>query len=127
MNSFQKTILGISCIVLILSLAIIGYTLSKALHKDVFPPIIPDCPDYWDVSGIKVEGNSGPSCINRGINEVHNTTENGCTNVIEGEMFTKDGNTDDAILCERYKWAKKCNVVWDGVTNNSKPCKFDYY
>ena len=25
-------------------------------------------------------------------------------------------------LCEKYKWAKSCDINWDGITNNNKIC-----
>lgn len=118
MNSFQKTILGISCIVLILSLVIVGYTLSKSLHKDAFPPIISSCPDYWDVSNNV--GSSDYTCVNKGINK-----GNADATVELASFLPSEGNNEQEILCNKYEWANKNNVVWDGVTNNSKPCDFN--
>ncbi len=122
MNSFQKTILGISCVVLILSLVIVGYTLSKSLHKDAFPPIISDCPDYWDVSN-NLGSSFAPTCISSlGINKGSYTSNEKPSS----EFITSDtGNSEQAILCNKYKWANSMNIVWDGVTNNSKPCDFN--
>lgn len=117
MNSFQKTILGISCIVLILSLVIVGYTLSKSLHKDAFPPIISSCPDYWDVSN-NVGSSYGPTCVSIGINQGNAPATKNSADFVT----TETGNNEQAILCNKYKWANDNNVVWDGVTNNSKPC-----
>jgi hypothetical protein len=50
MNTFQKTVLTISIVVLIFSLIILGLFLAKSLFEDSYPPVISDCPDYWDVS-----------------------------------------------------------------------------
>ena len=49
MNTFQKTVLTISVIVLIISLIILGLFLAKSLFEDSYPPVISDCHDYWDV------------------------------------------------------------------------------
>ena len=32
---------------------------------------------------------------------------------------------DDALICRKQKWANKCNVHWDGITNNPKACSRD--
>jgi hypothetical protein len=36
--------------------------------------------------------------------------------------FTAFGSTEADILCAKKKWAKDCNIHWDGVTNNSQAC-----
>ena len=120
MNAFQKTVLTISVFVLIISLIILGIFLSKSLLEESYPPIISDCPDYWDVSYSDVDK---IDCIN-------NSTINSGNGTIDCREFPviqfKTGEPHD-ILCEKYKWSKKCGIHWDGVTNNSKACDLEYY
>ena len=51
LSRFNKIVLIIATIVLIVSLLILGYFLNVALLNDSYPPVINQCPDYWDVSG----------------------------------------------------------------------------
>ena len=36
--------------------------------------------------------------------------------------FTTDVWTGDDGLCYKSKWAKACDLTWDGVTNNTNAC-----
>ena len=47
--TFQKKVLFIAIIVLILSLSVIGYMLHKARGTTAYPPEIGLCPDFWEV------------------------------------------------------------------------------
>ena len=113
MNHFHKIVLIIATVVLIISLCIIGFFLTKSLYFQSFPPIISDCPDYWDISMTS----DGYICIN---NYQYNNVINencGISNEIIDAQF--NNNYD---LCEKYKKVQKCNLAWDGVSNNTNPC-----
>ena len=123
MNQFQKVILTSSSIILVVSLLFLGYFLTKSLYEDSYPAVISDCPDYWDVTR-DVDGNQ--TCINTStINDVGgpHAASDQCTNPSVIDQFMGSGNDTDAILCEKYSWARKCNVVWDGISNNNKACQ----
>ena len=47
--SFQKIILWISLILLILVLLMFGFALYNKKDEDQFPPVQAECPDYWKV------------------------------------------------------------------------------
>ena len=47
--TFQKTVLIIAVIILILTLSMIGYMLWKAKGSTRYPPEISMCPDFWEV------------------------------------------------------------------------------
>ena len=120
MNQFQKSVLIISTIILIISLCILGFFLAKTLFEDVYPPVISDCPDYWDVS---YNSNSDLECKNKStINAGRGDVAGGECAAYPVSNFLISGNDNKDILCEKYKWAKKCNITWDGVTNNNKAC-----
>lgn len=117
MEGFQKTVLFIAIIILIITLVIIGITL-KYINSDVtWPPLTPACPDYWLIDG---SGN--------------NTT---CTNIKDlGTCPAQSGKkhltmnfnaapyTGSNGLCAKYKWANQCNVSWDGLNYGvNNPCQ----
>ena len=113
LNKFNKTILFSAIIILIILLIVIGTMLSNAMFNASYPPIISDCPDYWDIS---LNSDNQINCINytrqnRGIGE---------SDIYPISTFNI-GNEDDKI-CAKYKWAKENKISWDGITNNNKAC-----
>ena len=124
MNTFQKTVLTISVIVLIISLIILGLFLAKSLLDDSYPPVISDCPDFWDVS---YNTNNDIICKNTSTINTGTGDEDGLCNEYLVTSSLIGGTQKEEILCEKYKWSKKCNIIWDGVTNNNKACDLGYY
>lgn len=120
MNQFQKVILISSSIILIVSLIFLAYFLTKSLYEDSYPSVISDCPDYWEVTrnkeGLQICNNT--STINEGRGDV----PNGQCSGYPTDQFLATGDEDGSVLCEKYQWAKKCNITWDGVTNNNRAC-----
>ena len=112
---FQKIILTIATILLIVILVVIGVSLSKASVEDTWPPIVGECPDYWvDMSG------NGEACFNS-----HSLGR--CNIPSEGEKGTMNFNqspfTGDNGLCSKYNWATSCQLTWHGITSGVKnPC-----
>jgi len=49
--SFQKIVLVIAIIALILTLSVIGYMMYYAAQSKTYPPTYSICPDMWDLSG----------------------------------------------------------------------------
>ena len=122
MNTFQKTVLTITVIVLIISLIILGLFLAKSLFEDSYPPVISDCPDYWDVSY-----NSNNDIVCKNISTINTGTgAEGCGDYLTSSSLLSGPEKED-VLCEKYRWSKKCNIIWDGVTNNNKACDLGYY
>ena len=113
--NFQKIVLSIAIIALIIILIVIGSTLSKANTEEEWPPVVGDCPDYWvDMSG------NGEECFNS-----HSLGR--CNVPSEGEKGTMNFNqspfTDENGDCAKYTWATKCKVTWDGITSGvQNPC-----
>jgi len=113
--NFQKIVLLIAVILLIIALIFIGYSLGQAKEDETWPPIIGECPDYWvDISG------NGAMCVN--INNLGT-----CNIPTEGNLNSMDfsnsyfNNSDG--LCAKYKWANGCDVTWDGITSGIvNPC-----
>ena len=108
--TFQKRILTIAVIGLIVLLVVIGISMSKSSSSIVWPPIIGSCPDYWlDLKG------DGAECQN-----VKDLGSNTCSKTMD---FTQPMYSGEDGLCNKYKWANTCGVTWDGITYGVKnPC-----
>jgi hypothetical protein len=113
--SFQKTVLVLAIVFLILFLVLIGVSLSNASSTAEWPPIVGACPDYWvDLSG------NGSECFNShslGKCNLPKSGEKGTMNFDQDPFNGSDGD------CSKYNWANKCGVTWDGITYGvSNPC-----
>jgi len=116
MGPFQKTVLFVSIILLIIILVIIGVALASSKDQD-WPPVVPDCPDYWMMDG---SGNNAV-CINQkdlGVCPPRGNAKHQVMNFNAAPFTNSDGD------CYKYKWAKKCKVSWDGITYGvNNPCQ----
>ena len=126
--SFQKNVIMVAIILLIVSLIFIGAMLYNSEYNARFPPVTGTCPDYWVDVGADPNGN-----------------KKGMTHCIAPGHALKDGKTitppiygygldtpeckskwvlpndplDKSTTCEYKTWADKCKVSWDGVTNTN--------
>ena len=83
-------------------------------YHEVFPPVQSTCPDYW-----VEETNSANEkiCVNdKGLGNSDCQPRMDFSN----PPFT---GSNSAILCAKETWAKKCNLTWDGITNNPDSCR----
>lgn len=113
--NFQKIIITIAIIVLLIMLVFIGMALSKGTYGETWPPVVGDCPDYWvDMSG------NGEACFNSkslGRCNIPREGEQGTMNFNQSPFTGTDGT------CSKYKWATSCQVTWDGITSGvQNPC-----
>lgn len=109
MNSFNRIVITIAIIILIILLIIIGIQLYNKKYNTTYPPVTADCPDYWlDES----TGNSS-KCVNY--------KNLGSCNVQEKD-FSVPHFSGTQGLCNKKKWARSCNLTWDGITNNTALC-----
>ncbi len=110
--NFQSVVLIIAIVVLIICLILIGMALNKSKKEKQFPPVVPDCPDYWDAVLSTTEDSDGNKSII------------GCRNTRGLGVCDKDQVNPTIISlnpCSKKKWAKNCGITWDGITNAS-PC-----
>ena len=106
---FQKTVSSIAIIILILSLCFIGIMLYRQKSTASYPPVLPNCPDYWDASG------------NICINPPEMNLGNGkCPTRMDFTTARWNGSNS---TCAKYKWAKTCNLTWDGITDKVSLCE----
>lgn len=116
METFQKFILFTAIIILIITLIFIGIALSNSTNQ-VWPPMIPECPDYWAADG---SGNN-TTCTN--IKDLGTCQpQNGQKHLVMN--FNEAAYTGSNGLCAKYNWANNCGVTWDGITYGvNNPCQ----
>lgn len=116
MNYFQRIILIIAFIILIISLTLIGLSIRSSKKNTSWPPIIPNCPDYWSIDG---SGNN-TKCINTrnlGTCKPTSGTKHLTMNFNVAPYVGSNGN------CAKYTWANNCGLAWDGINYGVKnPC-----
>jgi len=106
--NFQKIVIVIAIILLILALGFIGTAISNEKNTHDFPPVIAECPDYWTHD---VEQNK---CINdRELGEEH---------PVYGSKLKEFLINDHRIksMCNKKKIMNEFKLSWDGITNNPK-------
>jgi hypothetical protein len=104
---FQKTVSTVAIIILIIALCVIGIALYRQKYNSKYPPVIANCPDYWDVSGnlcVNSMKLGNPSCKNTNMD------------------FTQGNFAGTAGMCAKYQWARSCNLTWDGISDNVDAC-----
>jgi len=113
--NFQKIILIIAIVILMITLVFIGYALYNSSLQEQWPPLIGDCPDYW----VDMSGNGG-QCVNNLRLGTCNIPTAGNQNAMD---FTSNTFAGSNGTCAKYTWAKGCGVTWDGITSGvPNPC-----
>lgn len=116
METFQKIVLYTAIIILLIALVFVGFSLTYSKSKMPWPPVTPQCPDYWTMDG---SGNDAV-CIN-----VKNL---GICPPSAGKQFlTMNFNqapfNGSNSNCLKYQWANRCKVSWDGINYGvNNPC-----
>ena len=112
-GSFQKITAIVTCIILLVILIFIWGTLTYAKKGVPAGPIVPQCPDFWEIK----ETATGPKCVN--VKEIGT-----CLAAAGDEYMTMDFNSANFTdNCAKYTWANNCNVAWDGLTYGvANPC-----
>ena len=109
---YKSTISIIAIILLIICLIAIAIMLKTQRSGIVWPPEIGDCPDYWEKSG----GSGGNKCVNtRDLGDIECSSEMNFDSIQEYQ--------GESGKCQKYLWAKSCNVSWDGITNVGPICQ----
>lgn len=109
--SFQKIVLLIATIILIIVLVMFGIALKNKKEDDKYPPVQSQCPDYWDMNRNK---NGSVYC--------ENTKHLGNDKCQKSVDFFKPPYVGLHGKCNKQKWAKTCGITWDGITNATGLC-----
>ena len=109
MAYFQSVMLVVAIIALIICLILIGMFLKDSKSSIAWPPIVPNCPDYWrDSSG------DGSHCVN---------THSLGSPVVATMDFTASQYKGSSGNCAKYTWATTNGLEWDGITYGvPNPC-----
>tara|TARA_B110000858_G_C17650651_1_gene402507 strand:- start:375 stop:704 length:330 start_codon:yes stop_codon:yes gene_type:complete len=106
MEGFQKIVLTTAIILLVLALIAFAVVLYNRKFNQEYPPVTAECPDYWvDMNG---------TCLNQ--KSLGNASCNKRMNFSQGQWAGDNG------MCLKQKWAKACDLTWDGVTNHADAC-----
>ena len=120
--NFQKIVLTIAIVIFIIIMIFVGSVLYQNKYTTAFPPVISQCPDYWldkqtsinnpDANSSEVQ--TAQNCVN-----VKNLGNSSCSKTMDFTGSFWQGSTGS---CNKYKWAKGCDLTWDGITNNPNIC-----
>ena len=116
MEAFQKIVLFSAIIILIIALVIIGIALMYSKNQ-VWPPMTPECPDYWVSDG---SGNNS-TCTN--VKDLGTCpASSGSQHLVMN--FNNPRFTGAQGVCSKYTWANRCGITWDGITYGvNNPCQ----
>ncbi len=104
---FQKIVLTVAIIILILTLVIMGLLMFNHRSTLQWPPEVSSCPDYFTATSKNI-------CENTEKIKVLNTNCN------TGD-FSSAGYQGNAGNERKCLWAQECGVAWDGISNASPP------
>tara|TARA_X000001036_G_C20665428_1_gene800557 strand:+ start:1344 stop:1703 length:360 start_codon:yes stop_codon:yes gene_type:complete len=111
LGGFQKTVLIVALVILILCLSLIAIMLVVQSKNSDWPPYSSTCPDYWNLESIP-GSDDGEKCVNQ--YKLGKTSVSGCNVLIPDASIFKGSDGE----CNKYSYAKKCQITWDGITNN---------
>lgn len=129
--AYRTTVLIVGLVALTIILGVATYATVYGGKKLSYPPVVPDCPDYWQ----QQDTEHGTYCSNvLGLGSI--TDENTYSSAAPVVNETQD-DTMEKTLCggfykkafdkmtftqkikEQNEYARGCGVAWDGVTNNT--------
>lgn len=146
METFQKNVIIVATVILIICLFFVLLILKNSLENAVWPPIKSSCPDYWDAS-LNPAGNEERCINNSNVNTCSNNypantgpayqarsdvgSDGWCSgstadpglNPANFTTIARGSTRPDDLNCAKYKWAKHESITWDGITNNKNICK----
>lgn len=110
--SFQKISIYIASGMLIISLLFILFVIYQSSYNASFPPFISQCPDFWKVTD--------PNICNDTLNIMPQNSVDSFAACKRKMDFNATKFQGQSGMQNKYNWSRKCNVSWDGITNNEK-------
>jgi len=98
MNSFQKIVLTVAIVILILALIVLGVLIYNSRNSELFPPELSNCPDYFEMRQ------------NQGIDMCYNVHGLGSGDKGQCTWFMPSDNTQ-----AKKDYVKACGLTWDGL------------
>ena len=135
MNPFFKNALIVATVVLIVALSTVGVIIANDSSNIDFPPRVDSCPDYWvhasylkdpnnvtNISSDEIDVKSlNEECIN--IKNLGSCNPQDQIMDFNAAPYNNEGSSGPSSgMCAKYKWAKQCNITWDGITNRDDLC-----
>ena len=113
MEGFEKKVLIIAGIILVVSLVLVLIFILMSKGNQKYPPVESECPDYWE---LEEDVNKKLLCKNvKGLGEGWSGQSTEATIEPNRQDFQGvDG------LCNKQNWAREHNVTWEGVTEPTK-------
>jgi hypothetical protein len=121
-NNFQKIVLMIAIVMFILVMIFVGSVLYQNKFSGAFPPIVSECPDYWIDKQMSLTDPDADSDQVKTSQSCFNTKNLGNTSCSKTMDFTGNFWQGSDGACNKYKWAKGCDLTWDGITNSPSIC-----
>ena len=120
--NFQKITLIVALVIFIILMIFIGAVLYKNKYEKKFPPIISSCPDYWIDEEPPISANelSNIDVKTTKCKNIKNLGKVSCSKTMDFKGEFWEGKSGD---CNKAKWARNCDLTWDGITNNPDVCK----
>ena len=113
MANFQRTVIIVSVCLFILTLILIYIVLTKSKNNKQWPPLLGNCPDYWDDSV-----GDGTACTIK-----KNTGQQNMGTCPVAPDFSKAPYVGATGTCAKFNWANTCGITWDGITSGViNPC-----
>ncbi len=119
MDSFYWIILSVATLILIGTLAYMGYLMSQVKKSTKYPLITTTCPDNWlvtDTSGCKIPDTGKYNRPSTGYDISGNTPGLDSTKTYINFNDPGWSSRGDAT-CAKKTWAAKYGVKWDSVEN----------
>jgi hypothetical protein len=104
--NFQKLVLTIAVIVLVVSLLVTGLLIRKSKSTYTYPPSVSECPDYFRLVSPNV-------CKN--VHKLGKCSENGKPK--ETWDFNGSNFLGESGKQNKCKLANFCEISWDGIDN----------
>lgn len=108
---FSVISVSVFLIVIFIFMALLTYG-----TKSTFTPLVSNCPDYWFDSYDPTNADPTKTPSGTCYNEM-SLGESGCSKTMD---FSKMN------VCEKQRWAKNCNIMWDGITDAKLKCPVEY-
>jgi hypothetical protein len=105
MQNFQMLVIYISITLLVIALIIVAIFLYNQGSSVDYPPVLAKCPDYW----LDTSNGQGSDCYN-----YKKLGDPSCKRTMDFSTGKWQGK---AGLCKKSKWAKECDITWDGISN----------
>ena len=106
-GAFQKQVAHVALVIFLIMMALMALMMAKFKENQLYPPEVPPCPDYW---------------VNKGGQKCENRPGLGNGTCVGEHNFSAKKYQGMKGRKERCKFAKLCEIEWDGLTNVKGTC-----